>query len=100
MLAHGSVLLTEKREVKERGEDAVGMAAPLGDREGGRAPAGRDWWDGVGVALGEREREWGHHWVRERERGVGGCTGSDEKGKGACMRKREGGFAFAAVAET
>lgn len=75
MLAHGSVLLTEKREVKERGEDAVGMAAPLGDREGGRAPAGRDWWDGVGVALGERERVgaplgprkreggWGLHWI-------------------------------------
>lgn len=57
MLARGSVLLTEKREVKERGEDAVEMAAPLGDREGGQAPAGRDWWDGVGVALGERERE-------------------------------------------
>jgi hypothetical protein len=70
MLARGSVLLTEKRDEGERGEDAVGMAAPLGDREGGRAPAGRDWWDGVGVSLGEREREWGHHWVRERERGV------------------------------
>jgi hypothetical protein len=69
MLARGSVLLTEKRDEGERGEDAVGMAAPLGDREGGRAPAGRDWWDGVGVALGERERESGGTTGSEKERG-------------------------------